>query len=250
VRRLGVLTPSSNTVVEPTTMRLVAPLQRELTVHFSRFGVTRIDADPGSDEQFSPESMGAAASLLADARVDAILWSGTSGAWLGLATDEAFVKAVGKATGIEATTATLGLLEAFRALGIRRYALVVPYVAAIAEAIVRNLDELGYACTDRTTEGASTNWAFAAIEPRVIADRVRHVAGSRPDAIVIHCTNLRGAEIADELERELGVPVLDSVVVGLWAALRQLAISLPTAGFGRLGTIGDARVSAARVGHS
>jgi maleate isomerase len=248
VKRLGILTPSSNTVVEPTTIRLTAPLEVALAVHFSRFRVTRIDADSGSDEQFASESMVASARLLADARVDEILWSGTSAAWLGIGADRALVAAVREATGIEATTATLGLLDAFRALNLHRYALVVPYVPPIADAIVGNLEALGYACADRTTEGLTTNWEFASIEPGMIADRVRRVARSRPDAVVIHCTNLRGAEVAEALEGELGVPVLDSVVVGLWAALRQLAVDVPVAGFGRLASLWSAAPTAAPAG--
>ena len=49
---------------------------------------------------------------------------------------------------------------------------------------------------------------------------------------------MRGAEVSVSLERELGMPVLDSVVVGLWGALRLLDVTVPGAGFGSLATIG------------
>ena len=54
------------------------------------------------------------------------------------------------------------------------------------------------------------------------------VAVAKPAAILILCTNLDGAAVASEIEAETGVPVLDSVVVTLWGALR--ATNRPTAG--------------------
>ncbi|HEU4671740.1 MAG TPA: aspartate/glutamate racemase family protein [Candidatus Limnocylindrales bacterium] len=238
MKRLGILTPSSNTVLEPETARLAAPLAASLSVHVARFRVTRIAPDAGSDEQFDLAPMLEAASLLADARVDTLLWSGTSAAWLGLDADRDLVAAIEGETGIPATTSTLALLDAFAGLGVRRYGLVVPYVDEIADAIVRNLEAEGYECTARTAESVTTNWAFAEIGPATIAERARSIAASRPDAIVVHCTNLRGAAIVEELEDELGIPVLDSVVVGLWGALRLLHLGVPSRGFGRLAGAG------------
>jgi len=237
MRRLGVLTPSSNTVLEPLTSRLAEPLADRLGIHFTRVPVTAIADAPASHEQFSPRAMVDGARLLADARVDAMLWGGTSGAWEGIQADRDIVAAIGEATGIPATTATLALLEALRVLGVRRYALVVPYAEPIADAITANLEREGYACVARSFDSITVNWDFAAISGAEIAQRVRTVARSRPDAVIIHCTNLRGAEVAGRLERQLEMPVLDSVVVGLWGALRVLHLATP-AGFGRLAGAG------------
>ena len=41
------------------------------------------------------------------------------------------------------------------------------------------------------------------------------VAASQPDAIIIMCTNVVAADIADRLELELGIPILDSAAVTL-----------------------------------
>ncbi len=79
--RLGMLTPSSNTVLEPLTAAMLADLPGGgASAHFSRFRVVGIDLGAGSREQFDPAPVVAAAELLADARVDAICWNGTSGA--------------------------------------------------------------------------------------------------------------------------------------------------------------------------
>src|SRR3954451_5464745 len=169
MRRLGVLTPSSNTVLEPAIARLTAPLAGELSVHYARFPVTRVAADGTSDEQFAPSVMLDAARLLAHARVDLILWSGTSGAWLGIEYDKTLVAAIDQSLGVRATTATLGLLEAFEALRVARYGLVVPYVGAVTEPIVANLRTLGFECVAKVSEGLSCNWEFATIAAATLA---------------------------------------------------------------------------------
>src|SRR5215212_9288289 len=114
--RLGMLTPSSNTVLEPLTAAMLADLPGA-SAHFSRFRVVAINLGDASRGQFDPAPVVAAAELLADARVDSICWNGTSGAWLGLGGDRALCGAVTARTGVHATTATLALVEALRRLG-------------------------------------------------------------------------------------------------------------------------------------
>jgi maleate isomerase len=247
MKRLGVLTPSSNTVLEPATSSLLAPLADHVSTHFARFRVTEVADDPASHRQFELEPMLAAAGLLADAGVDAILWAGTSGSWRGLDADERLVHGIADSTGIPATTATLALVDAFRELDVRRYALVVPYVAAITDAIVEVLGGAGWSCVATSSESLTVNRQFADVSSDAIVAAVRRVARTRPDAVAIHCTNLRGWEVAHALERELDIPVLDSVVVGLWGVLRILGLHVPGNRFGRLAAIGPAATEA-RVG--
>ena len=44
---------------------------------------------------------------------------------------------------------------------------------------------------------------------------IREVVREGADAVAIVCTNMRGAAVAARLERELGIPVYDSVAVTL-----------------------------------
>jgi maleate isomerase len=196
--------------------------------------VTVIDDSDATHAQVALHQRLGAVEMLADARMDAYLWCGTSGSWEGIDRDRALVAAIRERTSAPATTATLALLDAFRALGTRRYGLVVPYVAPIARRITDNFAAAGFECAAVERDELTENWQFAAISADSIAARVRRVAAARPDAIAIHCTNLRGAEVATSLERELGVPVLDSVAVGLWGVLSSLGVELPANGFGSL----------------
>jgi maleate isomerase len=242
-KRIGVLTPSSNTVLEPETARLLAPIADSVSFHVARFPVTVISDDAQSHAQFTLARMLAAVDLLADAEMDAYLWSGTSAAWEGIETDQALVAAITERTSKPATTSTLALLEAFSALGVERYALVVPYIATIADRIVSNFRALGVDCVAIERDELTTNMDFAGVSAAEIGRRARRAVtsaeatGQKADAVVIHCTNFRGAPVVSELERELGIPVLDSVVVGLWGVLRQLDVAVPAAGFGSLASV-------------
>ena len=102
--RLGVLTPSSNTALEPLTSALVAGVPGA-SAHFSRFKVTEIALDDRALGQFDDSKILAAAELLADAKVDAIGWSGTSSGWLGFDADLRLCERIRERTGIPATTA-------------------------------------------------------------------------------------------------------------------------------------------------
>ena len=112
---LGVLTPSSNTRLEPLTADLLRGLP-EVSAHFSRFRVVDVSLAPSALAQFDTSAILAAADLLADAQVDAIVWSGTSAGWLGLDSDRVLCAEITDRTGVAATTSTLAVLEALEAL--------------------------------------------------------------------------------------------------------------------------------------
>src|SRR5882757_4914230 len=101
---LGMLTPSSNTRLEPITTAMLAGLPEALA-------------------QFDDGEIVRAAELLSDAKVQAIGWSGTSSGWLGFEADERLCARISEATGAPACTSVLALNEIFRRTGVRRFGL-------------------------------------------------------------------------------------------------------------------------------
>jgi maleate isomerase len=215
------LTPSSNTVLEPETQRLLPP-SGAVTVHVSRLRVLQISAEENSLGQFQLDRVLAAAELLADAAVDLILWNGTAASWLGFERDQLLIEEIKARTGIAATTAVLALNARLAALGARRIGLVTPYVESIEARIAANYRGAGFEVAAAARANLTENASFADISPAAIADMVRGVARTPLDAILILCTNLRGAPVADLLTDELGVPVLDSVAVAVRHSLARL----------------------------
>jgi maleate isomerase len=232
--RLGMLTPSSNTVLEPVTTSMLRGLVG-VSIHFSRFRVTEIALTPGALAQFDDGEILRAAELLAHARVDVIAWNGTSSGWLGFDTDERLCRRIREATGIAATTSMLALNEALARSGARRLGLMTPYLGDVQARIVGNYEAAGFRCVGERHLGLQDNFRFAEVAPAEIARMAREVASARPDAIAVICTNLRAAPIAAALEEELGVPVYDTIATAAWKSLAIAGVdpALVT-GWGRL----------------
>lgn len=232
--RLGVLTPSSNTALEPLTAALAAGVPG-CSAHFSRFKVTEIALSNQALGQFDDSKILAAAELLADARVDVIGWSGTSSGWLGFDADRRLVERITERTGIPATTAVLALNELLALRGVKRLALVTPYTADVQQRIVDNYRSLGIEVVAERHLGITVNHDFALVEPQRLMALMREVAAARPQAITTFCTNLRAAPLAEAVEAELDIPLLDTVSTTVWGQLRAAgADPAPLRGWGRL----------------
>ncbi len=217
--RIGMLTPSTNTVLEPLTTAMVAGLQG-VSVHFQRFPVTEIALSERALAQFDDASILEAAALLAHARTDVIAWNGTSSGWLGFAADERLVARIELATGAAATTAMLALNEVLALRRVRSLGFVTPYLDAVQARIVANYASLDYECRAERHLGLSDNFSFAEVTHETIEEMVRAVAAARPEAVAVICTNLRAAPLAAGLEAELGIPVYDTVAATVWKTLR------------------------------
>ena len=110
--RLGMLTPSSNTALEPVTGAMLGDLP-EVTAHFTLQG-DGDRADGSRPGQFDEGGILCAAELLAHAKVDAIAWNGASASWLGFERDERLCERLTTATGIPACTSVLAFREIFQ----------------------------------------------------------------------------------------------------------------------------------------
>jgi len=216
--RLGFLTPSSNTVLEPLSTAMVAELPN-VTLHFSRFRVTEIALTDAALAQFDDAAILHAAELLADARVDAIAWSGTSASWLGFDRDEALCQSIQAATGIPATSSILVLNEVLARNGVRRLGLVTPYLVEVQARIIANFAGIGIECTAERHLRLQDNFSFADVTKARLEDMCREVADASPQAIAVVCTNLAAAALAPRLETALRLPFYDSVATALWKSL-------------------------------
>jgi maleate isomerase len=216
---LGMLTPSSNTILEPVTGAMLQGLP-EVTAHFGRFRVTQISLGDNALSQFDMSPIMDASRLLADARVQVIAWNGTSGGWLGLERDRKLCEAIKAETGVPGTSSVLALAEIFRLTGVKRFGLVTPYLDEVQERIVANFAREGFECVAERHLRDPGNFSFSEVSAETIAGMVREVAAARPQAITVFCTNMNGAPLAAPLEREIGIPIYDSVATAVWSSLR------------------------------
>ena len=231
---LGMLTPSSNTTLEPVTSAMLAGMP-EASAHFGRFQVTEIALSDSALSQFNDEEILRAARLLSHAKCQVIGWNGTSSGWRGFAADEALCAAIEKETGAKGCTSVLAINEIFRLTGVTRFGLVSPYTDDVQAAIIRNYAASGFECVGERHLGLRDNYSFSEVSADQLKVMIREVAQTKPQAITIYCTNLRGAPLVEELEAEIGIPIYDSVATVLWKALKLAgADTRRVTGWGRL----------------
>lgn len=222
---LGMITPSSNTVLEPMTSLMLAELYPEVTAHFSRFRVTEISLDKSALDQFDPEPIIASAKLLSDALPSSISWNGTSASWLGFDRDATLCRTIESETGVPATSSVLALNELIGSKGVERIGLVTPYLDNVQKQIIENYRSIGVHCVAEAHFRERNNYAFSEFSEAHIERAILDLAMSKPQAIVILCTNLRAARLVARLEEEIGIPIYDSVAVVVWKALRLAGVS-------------------------
>ncbi|MDA1099432.1 MAG: aspartate/glutamate racemase family protein [Proteobacteria bacterium] len=231
---LGMLTPSSNTVLEPTTTAMLADLG-EVTAHFSRFKVTEISLSQRGLAQFDHDRFLAAADLLADANCQAIAWNGTSAGWLGFDNDETLCARITERTGAPATTSILANNDLFRRHGVKKFGLVTPYTDDVQARILANYRAAGFDCVAERHLGISDNFSFSEISQDQVEKMCREVAAEGAEAISVICTNMRGAALAGPLEAELGVTIYDSIAVVVLRALELAGVDAARLhGWGRI----------------
>lgn len=220
---LGMLTPSSNTVLEPVTAAMLSGLP-EVSAHFGRFTVKEISLRAAALDQFTDAPFLDAARLLADAQLDVIGWNGTSAGWLGFDADVKLCKAIEAETAIPACTSMLALNEILETTGRKRFAIVSPYLDEIQEKMVANYNAAGFEVVAERHLNDRGNFSFSEIAEERIERMCLEVAEAKPDAIAVICTNMRGAPVAERVEKALGIPVYDTVSTVLWKALRMTGV--------------------------
>ena len=220
---LGMLTPSSNTTLEPLTSAMVSGLP-EVSAHFGRFRVTEISLRREALGQFDIGPILEAAKLLADARVDVIAWNGTSSGWLGFDADLTLCRRIEQEVGVRCCTSVLALNEIIEKTGRRRFGLVTPYLDDVQSAIVENYRRQGFDCVAERHLNQSVNFAFSEVTPEEITRMAREVAAAGAQCLSTFCTNLRAAQLVPALEAELGIPVYDTVATAVWKSLRLCGV--------------------------
>lgn len=227
--RIGQLVPSVNTLVEVEMQRL-APEGVAFYAH-------RLKLASGGEQELlgMADRVEEGASLLADAKVDLVLFNCTAGSLIGgVGYDQKIIQRIESASGIPGTTTATGVMAAFSRLGIRRLVMVTPYVDAINQKEVAYLEAMGLEVLKEKGLGLSDGAAFMAVNPGDWYRLVKENQVPEADGYFISCVNVRSADAIKDLERDLRKPVVTSAQAALWHCLDKLGIRVSVPGFGAL----------------
>jgi maleate isomerase len=222
-KRLGMLTPSSNTLLEPVSSRMLNGVS-EADCYFSRFPVTHISLEQSSLRQFDFDPMLRAAELLADADVDVIAWNGASGSWMGPDIDRELCELITANTGIAATTATLAMLDAFEVLDATTCHLVTPYIPEMNTLIVGQYFDSGIVAINVEGCALTVNKDIGSVSLETIESMFGRVSEAPADVVSVPCTNFPVIENIEYLESKYGVVIVDSIAAVTWKSLKLAGV--------------------------
>ena len=222
MKRIGLIIPSSNRMVEQEMVRV---LPADVCAHVARLRMTGTHERPL--EQLLPDVSDAAA-MLADARCEAIAFHCTANSTAEGADGEArLMTALRAGAGGAVTTTATAIREALDALSARRIVLVTPYTAAVTDHEATFFVHAGYhvAATVATDRGSSDAYCATPAEAWEVA--LRDARRDDVDAYVLSCANIACFAVIERIEADLGKPLVTSNQAVLWAMLRAAAAPRP-----------------------
>ncbi len=207
-KRVGLIVPSTNTVMEPDLYR---NLPAGTTVHTSRMlleGSVTIEAEEMMLDVYLPEC----AKQIGTLQPDVVVFGCTSaGALRGPAYEQELAGEISKATGAPTVTIMGAVVDELQRLGARSIAMLTPYSEEINETIKDSLETSGF--TVPYMNGMDVKGAFniAAVSPDEIVEYVREqLEGVYSDCLFVSCANLRSVDVLERIREVAGRPVVTS----------------------------------------
>jgi maleate isomerase len=236
--RLGLLLPSGNVIAEA---ELRAMLPDDIGMH-----VTRLPLRGSSEAELLGmiANLEPAARLLGDARVDAIGFHCTAVSTFAPHLAGEISARITAATGIPAFSTADAILAALRGLNAHRLLLVTPYIEPVHQREIGFLRANGFVVSGGGWMGIDTNAEMGRLTPAAIAEQVRAAAACvHAEACFISCTAIRSAGLVEQLEAELGIPVITSNQAMAWYAPHRIGAPAAVTGYGRLFALAPARTT-------
>ncbi|MEM7195675.1 MAG: Asp/Glu racemase [Pseudomonadota bacterium] len=135
------------------------------------------------------------------------------------------------------TTPLHALVAATTALNISSLSVLTPYNREMNESVVENLRENGIDVINLTGLGFEVDIDATKVPLDTLRQLAVQTFNQSADALFISCTNFRASLVVDDIEKQIGKPVLSSNQCVAWHALKLLDCDFSTQGFGSLMTI-------------
>jgi maleate isomerase len=239
-RRIGVIVPSSNTTMETELpeffRRRTAVTGETFTWHSARASMAKVT--PEELERMVAASDVAARSL-ADSPVEVIAYACLvavmcRGPGAAAEVEQRLRSAVADAPNRPLIVSSArALVDAMRALGARKVALVTPYLRPLAEQIAESVAAQGFEVAEVVALEVSDNVAVGRLDPAHLLEIARGLDLGSVDALVLSaCVQMPSLPVVQQAEDELGVPVLTAATATARSILLALGLDpvVPDAG--------------------
>ncbi len=216
-RRIGLIIPASNRMVEGEMVRYMPP---GFVAHVARLRMTgehRVALDA-----LLPDVRGVAATLT-DARCEVVAFHCTANSTSeGLAGEAKLLAALRQSGAPQVTTTASAIRRALGALGARRIVLITPYSARVTDEEAEFLHKAGHEVIYARGFALDGSDAYCATPAQFWRDHAIEAARADADAYLISCANISVFPVIEDIEQELGRPVVTSNQAVIWDAMSLL----------------------------
>lgn len=223
--RVGLLVPSSNTVMEQDLGR---GLRDVATVHAARMHLveTTEAAEVEMLDSYLPQAVADVASLKPDVTVFGCT---SAGAVRGPDYDRELCARIEQESGAAAVSTIASVSKAISATGRSRIAVLTPYVDELNDKIRNSLEASGLEVLDIEGFGIDDNFDLATPTPQeILARALSLVRRTEPELLFISCTNFQALSAREAIEAAARVPVVTSNSAVIDAVRAQLVAQSAT----------------------
>ena len=182
---------------------------------------TDLHAVPELLDLGSPERLANGAELLAPHEPSAVVWACTSGSFVyGPAGADEQVRNLAARAGVPASSTSLAFVSALEHLGITKVAVAASYPSDVAGLFREYLAAAGIEITSFTSAGIVTAAEVGHLNHEQVLAMAAANDHDGAQALLIPDTAMRTIALIDDLEQQLGKPVLTANQVTIWEALR------------------------------
>jgi maleate isomerase len=205
--RVGLLIPSSNTVMEVDLYRGLPP---PITIHPARMYLE--ETTPEGEKRMISEEVPRGAALLKTLRPHLVVFGCTSaGALSGPNFSADINREIGPMVGCPVLDILTAVKEELNRLGARKVAVLTPYSSELNRSIQASLEAYGFRVLSIAGMGITVNFDLATPTPEEIVDFARKSGlSSSAEALFLSCTNFRALEALPLLQENFHLPILTS----------------------------------------
>jgi maleate isomerase len=229
-KKIGLLVLATDLTSERDFRRLIPP-------DLASIYVARVPYEnpttPESLRRLLPELEHGTELLLPGIELDVLCFSCTSASVILGDNETAQALQRGK-PGTPIVTPPLAVVAALRSLAAKCISILTPYTEETTAPVTAYFRNKGYSISGVTALGLDDDRDMARISPQSLVDIASVAIAEDADALFISCTALRAAEVAVEIKKIIGKPVITSNLASAWMSLRRCGFTSSQTGSGRL----------------
>ena len=228
--KIGVVFPAPGNLME---QEFHSRLPEGVIATFTKQTMKEVTAETLATQE---DTLVAAAKLLAEAHVDVIAHACTTGSLIkGFGYDQKLTKMVEDTTGIPTITTATAMLEALKAMKIKKVAVAAPYLENVCEIEKKFLEDNGFTVTIIRGLGLSEPKVITGcVHSHVVYNLAKSVDSPEADGIFISSTGFRSFDVIEPLEKDLGKPVIGANQATMWLCLKKIGVQDHIPGGGQL----------------